>query len=230
MATISVTKGYEWTSGETVTPTKLNSGATPVVSISGIVNADIASNAAIADSKLATISTAAKVSNSATTATSANTASAIVARDASGNFSAGTITASLTGNVTGNVTGNLTGTASAVADGAVTAAKLSGAQTGAAPIFGVRAWAKFAGQGSNGACVVSASGNVTSVTRISSGIYEVVMTTALPDANYAIFCTSTGTVSRLEGFTETATTFRVELLDLAGTAINPAEISVMAIR
>jgi hypothetical protein len=38
-------------------------------------------------------------------ATSANTGSAIVARDASGNFSAGTITASLTGNVTGNVSG-----------------------------------------------------------------------------------------------------------------------------
>ena len=39
-------------------------------------------------------------------ATDANTASTIVARDASGNFSAGTITADLTGNVTGNVTGS----------------------------------------------------------------------------------------------------------------------------
>jgi hypothetical protein len=39
-------------------------------------------------------------------ATNANTASTIVARDASGNFSAGTITAALTGNVTGNVTGS----------------------------------------------------------------------------------------------------------------------------
>jgi hypothetical protein len=38
------------------------------------------------------------IPNSATTATSANTASAIVARDGSGNFSAGTITASLNGN------------------------------------------------------------------------------------------------------------------------------------
>jgi hypothetical protein len=38
------------------------------------------------------------IPNAATTATSANTASAIVARDASGNFSAGTITASLNGN------------------------------------------------------------------------------------------------------------------------------------
>lgn len=42
------------------------------------------------------------IPNSATTATSANTVSAIVARDASGNFTAGTITASLTGNVSGS--------------------------------------------------------------------------------------------------------------------------------
>jgi hypothetical protein len=46
----------------------------------------------IADSKLSTISTSGKVANSATTATSANTANAIVARDASGNFTAGSIT------------------------------------------------------------------------------------------------------------------------------------------
>jgi hypothetical protein len=39
-------------------------------------------------------------------ATSANTASAIVARDATNNFSAGTITANLTGNVTGNTSGS----------------------------------------------------------------------------------------------------------------------------
>jgi hypothetical protein len=44
-----------------------------------------------------------KVSNSATTAASANTASAIVARDASGNFTAGTITAALTGAASSNV-------------------------------------------------------------------------------------------------------------------------------
>ena len=61
-----------------------------------IVNADINASAAIVDTKLATISTAGKVSNSATTATSANTASTIVARDASGNFAAGTITGTAT--------------------------------------------------------------------------------------------------------------------------------------
>lgn len=95
------------------------SGTAVLVSSGDIVNADIAAGAAIADSKLATIATAGKVSNSATTATSSNTASAIVARDGSGNFSAGTITASLSGNVTGNVSGtaaNVTGTV-AIANG-----------------------------------------------------------------------------------------------------------------
>jgi hypothetical protein len=68
-----------------------------------IDNADINASAGIVDTKLATIATAGKVSNSATTATSANTNSAIVARDASGNFTAGTITAALTGAASSNV-------------------------------------------------------------------------------------------------------------------------------
>lgn len=65
-----------------------------------ILNSDISASAGIVDTKLATISTVGKVSNSATTATNNNTASAIVSRDASGNFTAGTITASLSGNAT----------------------------------------------------------------------------------------------------------------------------------
>jgi hypothetical protein len=62
-----------------------------------IVNADISPTAAIRDSKLGTIETAGKVANSATTAASANTANAIVARDAAGNFAAGTVTAAFSG-------------------------------------------------------------------------------------------------------------------------------------
>ena len=77
----------------------LNAGITA----GAIVNTDINASAGIVDTKLATISTAGKVSNSATTATALNTGSAIVARDVSGNFTAGTITAALTGNVTGQV-------------------------------------------------------------------------------------------------------------------------------
>ena len=98
-----------------------------------IVNGDINASAAIVDTKLATISTGGKVSNSATTATSANTVSAIVARDASGNFSAGTITAALTGtasNVTtnANLTGDVTSVGNATTIGAakVTNSMLAG--------------------------------------------------------------------------------------------------------
>jgi hypothetical protein len=64
------------------------------------------------------------IPNAATTATSANTANAIVARDASGNFSAGTITATLSGNAT-NVSGVVavanggTGLSSTPANGAL---------------------------------------------------------------------------------------------------------------
>jgi hypothetical protein len=50
----------------------------------------------------ATDITTGTLANARTTATNANTASAIVSRDASGNFSAGTITASLTGTASGN--------------------------------------------------------------------------------------------------------------------------------
>jgi len=53
-------------------------------------------------------------------ATSANTTSAIVARDGSGNFSAGTITAALTGNVTGNLTGNVTSSGNVTVGSATT--------------------------------------------------------------------------------------------------------------
>ena len=76
--------------------------------ITGLTNSNLSGAAGITDANLATISTAGKVSNSATTATSSNSVNAIVARDGSGNFSAGTISASLSGNAT-NVTGIVAG-------------------------------------------------------------------------------------------------------------------------
>ena len=72
-----------------------------------IIDSDISSSAGISNGKLATLTTAGLVSNSATTATNSNTALAIVARDITGNFSAGTITADIIGNLTGNASGNL---------------------------------------------------------------------------------------------------------------------------
>lgn len=60
------------------------------------------------------------------TSTDQNTPSTIVKRDASGNFSAGTVTANLTGNVNGDLTGNVTGDLTGNAD---TATALQTART-----------------------------------------------------------------------------------------------------
>ncbi len=95
-------------------------GATVVASVGGVTSANVAAGA-----------------NLANAATNLNTASTIVKRDASGNFTAGTITASLSGNastassattVTGALAGNVTGTqgATVVATvGSVTAANVA---------------------------------------------------------------------------------------------------------
>jgi hypothetical protein len=97
-----------------------------------IVNADVNASAAIVDTKLATIATAGKVSNSATTAVSTNTSSAIVARDANGNFSANAITAALIGNAAtvttnANLTGDVTsvGNATSIAAGVIVDADIN---------------------------------------------------------------------------------------------------------
>lgn len=104
------------------------------------------------------------------------------------------------GNLTGNVTGNVTGTSSAVADGAVSAAKLDGAQTGSAPIYGCRAWVNFDGTsvtnvGGEDRCTIRASGNVTKVVRNGTGDYTVHFTTALQDALYAASFSAAPTVN-----------------------------------
>lgn len=74
-------------------------------------------------------------------------------------------------------------TSGEIANASITAPKLSGAQTGSAPIFGVRAWVNFNGTGT---VAIRASGNVSSITDNGTGDYTVNFTTALPDANYAI--------------------------------------------
>ena len=88
--TLATLNGSETLTNKTITAT--------ANSISGLTNANLSGTAGITDANLATISTAGKIANTATTATNANTINTIVARDASGNFIAGTITAALAGN------------------------------------------------------------------------------------------------------------------------------------
>ena len=124
------------------------------IAAGAIVNADINASAAIVDTKLATISTAGKVSNSATTATSANTVNAIVARDASGNFAAGTITAALNGNAS-------TVTNGAYVNAANTFTALQSFTSGLSAASGVTFSGSLSGTTASFSDSVEVSGNLT---------------------------------------------------------------------
>jgi hypothetical protein len=94
--------GTDWVGAPIVTAdvSDLATAATGITKL-GTISQGAWNGTAITDTYLATISTAGKVTNAATTATALNTASAIVARDSSGNFAAGTITAAFSGPLAG---------------------------------------------------------------------------------------------------------------------------------
>jgi hypothetical protein len=75
-----------------------------------------------------------------------------------------------------------------LAAGCVTPNRLSGGQTGNAPIYGCRAWVNFDGTTVNAQneCTIRASGNITKVVRTGTGSYTVYMTVPMIDINYAV--------------------------------------------
>ena len=174
-----------------------------------LINADIDAAAAIAHSKLANI-----------------TAGRVLLGNASNVPTATALTGDVTVSNTGvTAIGNAKVVTAMVNDAAITAPKLSGGQTGSAPIYGCRAWVNFngtrnatdTGASTNGANVlIRASGNVASVLKNGTGDYTITFTTAMPDANYAFTLhaqTATLSSSRFsyETFPSAATagTFRV---------------------
>ena len=101
-------KIYQYNSSTWSVIASANGAGGTITALTGDVSAS-GSGSVVATVNSVGGSTAANVHSAellANAATNANTASTIVKRDASGNFSAGTITANLTGNVTGNVTGS----------------------------------------------------------------------------------------------------------------------------
>ena len=57
-------------------------------------------------------------------------------------------------------------------------------------VFTAKAWVNFDGTtNTGGTCTIRASGNVTSVTDIATGIYIVNFTTSMPDTSYSTLVT-----------------------------------------
>lgn len=57
--------------------------------------------------------------------------------------------------------------------------------SGTAPVFAIRAWAKFNGS-TVGTNAPTAGGNIASIQRVSTGVYSVLFATPMPDADYDI--------------------------------------------
>jgi hypothetical protein len=67
--------------------------------------------------------------------------------------------------------------------------------SGSAPMYACRAWVNFNGTGT---VAIRASGNVSSITDLTTGAYVINLTTAMPDANYSFLGTCTAPVD--DGF------------------------------
>jgi hypothetical protein len=158
----TVTASYNWVSGETVTPAKLNTAAAPTV----VVADNEVTTAKILDANVTT----AKIAD-------ANVTAAKLASNA-------VETAKIADDAVTNDKLSLTANAGEI--------KKALNADNSPPIFACRAWVNFDGtKDTTGAAStantnrqIRASGNVTSVLRNAAGDYTITFATAMPDANY----------------------------------------------
>jgi len=92
------------------------------------------------------------------------------------NESSNTITIGASGDTT-NIVGTLQNNGSAISIASLSTA------SGSAPSYSARAWVNFNGTGTP---AIRASGNVSSITDVSTGRYKVNFATNMPDVDYAV--------------------------------------------
>ena len=140
-----------------------------------------------------------------------------------------------TGTIAGLAVGGLpdgTVDADTLAAQAVTPPKMSGAQTGNPPVFGIRAWVNLVGATG----VISAQGNIATVTRTGTGSYNVAFTTPMPDSNYIV---TLGWGRSANGNVQVAYISNVIAKDTmgfsvcfnaSGVAFDPPEVGIIVVR
>ena len=93
-----------------------------------------------------------------------------------------------------------------------------------APIYGVRAWV----QGNSG--TTNGSGGLSSMSRISTGAYQLNFATTMPDDNYAVGCLANNNYSDTSWFSGSETTYVRVYFYSGGTYQDPSEWSAWVIR
>ena len=113
-----------------------------------------------------------------------------------------------------------------IADLAITAAKMSGNQPGSAPAFAARAWVNF--NATTVTPTIRASGNVSSITDVGVGTFEVNFITAMANTNYSVVFSAThffGVGVGCNAFgnqTQTTTkTYQLQMITSGGTYFDP---------
>jgi hypothetical protein len=66
--------------------------------------------------------------------------------------------------------------------------------SGSAPVYACRAWVNFDGTTATPS-TIRGSGNVSSITRLVTGRFEINLTTSLPDENYSVIYSSTSGIN-----------------------------------
>jgi len=91
--------------------------------------------------------------------------------------------------------------------------------SGTAPLYGCRAWCLFNGT-LTGTNAPTAGGNVTSITRNSTGNYTINFTTAMPDTNYATVWTGNGSGTSGSAYAVTAGGQTVSSVSISSRAVS----------
>jgi hypothetical protein len=103
-----------------------------------------------------------------------------------------------------------------------------------ATAYGCRAWVNFNGTGT---VAIRASGNVSSLTDLGTGSYQVNFTTAMPDANYSVATSAMGQSSATQFVSNTyrtdsfaTTNVKVFVTDLNGPALDSSIVTAAVFR
>jgi hypothetical protein len=103
--------------------------------------------------------------------------------------------------------------------------------TGTAPVYACRAWVNFNGTGT---VAIRAGGNVSSITDLGVGIYQVNFTTQMSDSNYVVNVTgrhlSDFVVIMYQYFTNTTSQVTIRAVDITGNGVDPQVVNVTIFR